>query len=597
METHVEKESARRQSGFLVEKVFSQLFVVMLIGMLATILCNVIDAIVTGQFLGSNAVAAVGLTSPAVSAVSVVTALFVTGTSQLCTRNMGKADLEKVNQVFSTMAVCTVALCLLSGVALFLLAPAYIASVSSEINEEAARMAVDYLRGYAFLIPPMGLAVLLNGLMALDNDQQRSGGFAFVMLVSDVVFDLLNVLVFHKGMLGMALASAISCGLGLVYLLFHFRKKGHLLRFSFKNLYFGDVGEVLIFGFASVIPSLMNTVRSLSINYSLTRAGGTEAVAAFAAAGGGFILITSLIMTIQSVTSTLSSLSYGEEDADNLERILKTSLVTTYRIYLLVGTIVFLFAPVVAGIFLNDHTTGVNRLVATFVRFMTFQNLLTLASYSLTGAYTGTGQIKMNYLISGLRDGLFPCLCVLSLGSLFGLKGICFSLPLTGLLTLLCCLLIPAIANGKIPVRIRELLILPSSFALSASECYEATIRTLDEAAEVSRETYEFCIKRGENKKTAGFVSLFVEEMAGNTVRHGFQSVRDGRVELKLILKEDKRLIRMKDNGIPFDPIKWLEQNHSEDPTQNIGIKMIVGLAGVVQYVPAMSINTLLVYL
>ena len=88
-----------------------------------------------------------------------------------------------------------------------------------------------------------------------------------------------------------------------------------------------------------------------------------------------------------------------------------------------------------------------------------------------------------------------------------------------------------------------------------------------------------------------------MEEMAGNTVRHGFQSVRDGRVELKLILKEDKRLIRMKDNGIPFDPIKWLEQNHSEDPTQNIGIKMIVGLAGVVQYVPAMSINTLLVYL
>ena len=85
--------------------------------------------------------------------------------------------------------------------------------------------------------------------------------------------------------------------------------------------------------------------------------------------------------------------------------------------------------------------------------------------------------------------------------------------------------------------------------------------------------------------------------MAGNAIRHGFEKTKDGYVEIKLILKNGKRMIRLKDNGVPFDPVKWLKQNHPEDPEANIGIRMIVGLAHEINYVPAMGINNLIVYL
>ena len=53
----------------------------------------------------------------------------------------------------------------------------------------------------------------------------------------------------------------------------------------------------------------------------------------------------------------------------------------------------------------------------------------------------------------------------------------------------------------------------------------------------MSRAAYDFCAKRGETKKTAGLVSLFVEEMGINAVKHGFDSVKHGRIEMRLVLK------------------------------------------------------------
>ena len=132
----------------------------------------------------------------------------------------------------------------------------------------------------------------------------------------------------------------------------------------------------------------------------------------------------------------------------------------------------------------------------------------------------------------------------------------------------------------------------------------EQTVRTkngylmagMEQVVEVLRKVNEFCLSRGESKKTANNVALFVEEMAGNVVKHGCRG-REPLVELRLILKEDKRMIRIRDNGQPFDPVKWYETNHPEDPASNIGIRLVTGLAKRVQYIPAMSMNHIMIYL
>ena len=591
------KKNNNEKKKYLLDGLFVRMFFIMLIGMLSTMLCNIIDSVVTGQFLGSDAVAAMALVSPVVALISLAGSLFTSGTSQLCMRSMGKADVKKVNQVFSTMAVCDVVMCLSLSILLFFLSPMLIGFLSKGANESAVQMAIDYLRGYVFILPPIGLAALLNGLMVLDNDQKRSIGYAAIMLVTDILFDLINVLVIHKGMFGMALASTLSSVISLLWLLMHFGVKGHLLHFTPDNLNFGDVKEVLTYGLAGAIPMLMNCIRSYCFNFSLIRAGGTDAVAAFAVANSAFIFIVSLIVTIQSTTGTLTGYSYGEEDVDGMERTMKAAFSLSYRTYLVLGLVLFVLAYPITGFFINSQAVELRQMAVSFIRFMAVQYALTIVSYVMTGSFVGTGHVKMNYLVSALRDGVYPCLCIIVLGMVSGLSGIRAAFVLTGILTLITCYLIPSLMNHRRIKSVRDILILPESFFLKDFEYLEASASTVEQVIEMSRAAYDFCISRGENKRTAGMVSLFVEEMGVNTVKYGFESLKHGLIELRIVLKEDKRLIRLKDNGSAFDPVRWLQDNNPEDPTKNIGIRMIVGLAQNIQYIPAMKFNNLMIFL
>lgn len=245
----------------------------------------------------------------------------------------------------------------------------------------------------------------------------------------------------------------------------------------------------------------------------------------------------------------------------------------------------------------SGSSADIQQTAATFIRFLTLQYAMTIVCYPLTGSFAGTGHVKLNYLISLLRDWIFPSLGVATLGLWLGMPGILGSFLLSGVLTLCLVLLIPWIANRKLPRCLRDLLILPESFALRPSEYFEATVSSLEDVVRASEQAYKFCIGKGERTRTAYFVSLFIEEMAGNTVRHGFGEGKGGLVGVKLILKESRRRLRLKDNGSPFDPVEWLEKNRPEDSTRNLGIRMVVALAKNVQHVRAMEINNLIISL
>ena len=581
----------------LMAGVFTRLFTVMLIGMMCSILCNVIDSAITGQFLGRDAVVAVGLTGPIISLIGLVNALFVAGTGQLCTESMGKADIGRVNQIFSTTVVSVMGFGCLMTAFFAGISPMFLPLIAKGADPQVMKMAEDYLRGYSFIIIPMSLSSLLNSLFALDNDQKRSMGFALIILVGDVALDLLNVFVFHGGLLGMALASVISAVIGLFYLLLHFRKEGHLLRFSLNNLNFGVIPRVLVYGLAGAVPMLMGSIKTGSFNYVLLKAGGTDAIAAYSAAGGAFILLLSLTTTIQSTTATLTGLAFGEENTDSISEVLRISLVFSYRIYLVIGAILFALAGPVSSIFLRTDVVSLRQLAISFVRFMVFQNLFVIATYALSGSFAGTGHIRLNYLVSIFRDGLFPCLLVLILGLTFGLQGVQASLPASGLLTLFGCICIPAVINRRFPRSVRDLLILPKDFGPKPGECFEASAKDMDQVVEMSEKARQFCLKRGEDQKMANHVALFIEEMAKNTVQYGFEKVRNGRIELRLILRDQKKIIRIKDNGRPFDPLRWLEENNPKDPGKNMGIRMLVALAKKVYYIPGMELNNIIVEL
>jgi len=82
--------------------------------------------------------------------------------------------------------------------------------------------------------------------------------------------------------------------------------------------------------------------------------------------------------------------------------------------------------------------------------------------------------------------------------------------------------------------------------------------------------------------------------MAGNIVTHGFSKDRKNHsVDIRVVHKDDKVILRIKDDCRPFDPATRKEITDPEDITKNIGIRMIYKLAEDIEYKNMLGLNVL----
>ena len=580
----------------LIRSSFSGILTVNTISMVSGILCVMIDAIVTGRFLGADAMAASGLLQPVVMLCNVFGALFGPGVGIICTRFLGMARRERVNQVFSIVMIALVLCGSVLSVVLFAASPAIAAALGGKAgNLEIAPMIAAYLRGYSVGLLPMLLNLSLNGLMMLDNDRRKAIIAMFVTLSTDIVFDLANATVFHGGMWGMAIATSLSQTAGLVTVLTHFLKKDRVLRFTRQDLQPGDLKEVILCGIPSAISLASQALRGMVFNALLLAIAGADTVAALSVCTSAFSVISVIALGVFTTTSTLCSLLYGEEDRAGLVQTRGLSLKTVIVIYFFITALLLLLPRFVAGLFLNAEAAAELGQAARFIRFMALQYFLSAVCYSISGAYQGTRQLRLTYLLDLLREGILPILCAVALGMLLGLRGFELSFAVSGALVLLSCVLTPWLAGKRFPRSARDLLLLPESFGPAPEELFTASMHTMEEVMEASRRVKTFCEEKHTSGRTAFMTSLFVEEMAGNTVLHGFVPGRPGSVDLRLICREDSQIIRLRDNGGPFDPLEWLKRNHPEDPASGVGIRILVSLASEVRCTPAMGLNNLMV--
>lgn len=585
-----------KSNGHLIKKTFYGILIVNIVSMISGVLCVMIDAIITGQFLGTDAVTASGLLNPVVLLCNIIGAVLGPGASIICTRYMGMAKPEKVNRAFSVVMIAMISICALVTISLFVLAPSLAVLLGSETgNEIIMKMISDYLRGFSFGIIPMCFSHGLTGLMMLDNDKKRGILGIAVTLVSDVVFDLLNVLVFHGGMFGMAIATSLSNLLGALVVASHFFRKERILHFTFKGLSIKDFKEAILCGFPNAITLGCNALRGIFFNYLLLSFASASVVASLSVANSSFSVVFAISMGMFASTSTICSLLFGEEDRDGITQSLLYSIRIVIVSFFIITSLLFIFTTPFAKLFLQSSASEELVQAARFIRFMAARMFIVSLSISLSGAYQGIRKLSLNYSIDILREGVLPVACAFIMGTISGLDGFEWSFIVSGVLLLVYVLLIPVIKNKRISFKLDNLLMLPHDFGPKKDDLYSYSITDIDGVMKSSMEVYDFCIKKGYEKKLANTASLFIEEMAGNTVLHGFRTNKKGHIDIRVIHKDGSLIIRIRDNGVPFDPVEWIKKNHPDDPLSGTGIRIIVGLAEEVRYVPAMGLNNILI--
>lgn len=141
-------------------------------------------------------------------------------------------------------------------------------------------------------------------------------------------------------------------------------------------------------------------------------------------------------------------------------------------------------------------------------------------------------------------------------------------------------------------------MFLKPDFGVSDADCLELTITRMDEVTRTAAQVQAFCEAHGTARRTAYFAALSLEEMAGNVVRHGFSADKKAHsVNCRVVYTKKGIMLRIKDDCIPFNPQEWMDMVKPEDPTSNIGIRMVHRLAQDVSYQNLLGLNVLTIVL
>ena len=90
-------------------------------------------------------------------------------------------------------------------------------------------------------------------------------------------------------------------------------------------------------------------------------------------------------------------------------------------------------------------------------------------------------------------------------------------------------------------------------------------------------------------------MSLAAEEAVGNVIEHGFSDGKPHSVEVRVSKKDAEWILRVRDDCRLFDPKKYMEQYTDEDPSANIGLKLLREIASDMAYVNALKLNNLMI--
>ena len=215
--------------------VFSNLIKLAIPFMLSNLLqtlYSMVDMIVVGQFVGSNGLSAVTMSSQIIMLMTTLAMGFSTGGQILISQQVGVHDSggikRTIGTLFSTVAVIGV---LMSLIGLTLYEPMLRAL---NTPAEAWGQAVDYIvicsAGNIFTCGYVCVSAILRGM----GDSKKPFIFIAIASVVNLLLDLLFVAVFHWGAAGAAWATIIGQGVSFIASIIYLYKRREQFGFDFK---------------------------------------------------------------------------------------------------------------------------------------------------------------------------------------------------------------------------------------------------------------------------------------------------------------------------------------------------------------------------
>ena len=395
----------------------------LLIGNIFQQLYNTVDSLVVGNFVGKEALAAVGSTGPVINTLITFFGGLSLGATVIISRFFGAHDDEKLHSAIET----TLALTFISGIFCTFLgmyaAPWLLRFMDTP--EDVMPEASTYLRIYFAGVSGLLLYNMGSGILRAVGDTKRPLYFLILSSIMNIVLDLVFVIIFDLGIAGVAYATIISQFISSILILILLTKTTENYRFVWKDLHINPqlIRQICAIGMPAGLQQAITSFSNVYVQ-SYINGFGSGCMAGWSTYSKIDMFVMLPMMSIAQAITTFASQNIGAGNLDRAKKGTHTALVMSLGIAVTISGILWIFAPQFSGLFSQD--TDVTYYSVLFLR----QNIFFFVTSCVTQVYSGT--------LRGAGDSKTPMfLMLISYVAfrqvyLFIVKQVCYTPSLVG---------------------------------------------------------------------------------------------------------------------------------------------------------------------
>lgn len=398
----------------------------MLLGTIFQQLFSIVDSVVVGNFIGKEALAAVGASFPVIFVMVSMIIGLVMGTTVVISQYFGAGDLEKVKRAIDTMYIYSTVAGVISTIVGLLIAEPLLKML--DLPENIMPGAVLYLRiylsGMLIFFGYNGTAAVLRGL----GDSKTPLYFLIIATIANIVFVLLFVAVFNWGIAGAAyatlLANAIAFGLAIYWL----NRTHKIIRIAIRGLHFDReiFRQSVKIGLPTGIQQTLVALGGLAL-LGIVNQFGTDVIAGYSVASRLDAMALIPAMSFSQALSTFVGQNIG---ANKYERV-RTGLISAIKmsgIVTIITTLIIIFGGhLLMGLFTKDE--AVIRTGDQYLTIVSASYLLFTMMFIYNGLLRGAGDTLLPMFFSLLSLWIIRIPVAWFLSARIGSAGIWWSIP------------------------------------------------------------------------------------------------------------------------------------------------------------------------
>lgn len=551
---------------------------------LSLYLASIVDGILVSQLIGPAAFAAINLTMPVYYARNIVFFLLVDGGSVLAAQFIGSRDKAACNQVFTlTIGGGTLVMAAL-GLAGFWLAAPMATMLAGESS--LTGLVKEYLIPLWLTSP---LLLLANGMAAylrLSGEHGLSIAVPVVANVCNLVFDYFFIAVCGWGIggAGWATGAGYACSLLLLWPYFHREKRDwHFISFPKVNpaLFY----RILQIGLPMSMIPLGLVVRHFTLN--------SIAVAQMGYVGAVLISLCNAaqlyaLMFVDGASTALANVCgalYGAKDMTGVLYVLKRALRLSFVLCLMVFAAIFFYPQEFMGFY--GVSAGLIQADSIMYLKISLLYILFLPHVFILRAFYQSTRQELSATCFSLLEGVVlvvPLFYLLSHSSILLMWGAPAAAAALSLGWLYYYLRKKAKALGR-----DSFLMLKTDYG---DAFWEASIpATIQDVAKVVLAVENFCRQHESLDSRQIYAAQLTVEELGTVIAEQGGLGEKGQIDVFVRLQKEQLMIKVRDCGRPFNPVKFLAEqgkNFSE-------ILMVRKLAFKMEYSPVLGFNATIV--